>query len=67
MEVSEAGGASNDSQTGPSSQKSESGLEGGESGGYIATWALRWGVGRLTAKKRDLANPKAPISSFFLR
>ena len=36
MEVSETG-ASNDSQTGPSSQKSESVLEGGESGGYIAT------------------------------
>ena len=42
-------GASNDSQTGPSSQKSESVLEGGESGGYIATW--------------DLGNPKAPTSN----
>ena len=49
MEVSEAGGASNDSQTGPSSQKSESGLEGGESVGYIATL--------------DLRNPKAPTSN----
>ena len=48
MEVSETG-ASNDSQTGSSSQKSESVLEGGESGGYIATW--------------DLGNPKAPTSN----
>ena len=51
MEVSETG-ASNDSQTGPSSQKSESGLEGGESGGYSATW--------------DLGNPKAPTVCLFV-
>ena len=48
MEVSETG-VSNDSQTGLSSQKSESGLEGGESGRYGATW--------------DLGNPKAPTSN----
>ena len=48
MEVSETG-VSHDSQAGLSSQKSESGLEGGESGGYNATW--------------DLGNPKAPTSN----